>query len=235
MNNKSLIALWIAIGLTAALSIFALVSSRGTPASSDQIAGMGGTPNYWSPVSQGSAVNISPIFAANVGQNMTVPTLSSLATSTGGSLPTGTTYFFQVAAFDGVGTSSFSNESSTVTGGTTPNVTIAFSTSTGAQSYDVFFATSSNAEANYFVVANQTGSYSFTTTTAALSGSAPSQNSAYVNKLVSNGTSWFYGGSAAIGATSSQGFILHGAATTTCYLYTATVSGSLTTSTISCP
>ena len=142
------------------------------------------------------AANVAPALADPAlvvalspnSQQLTTPSgVPSVATaSTGGSLPASTTYFFKLVAVDaGGGTTIPGPEASiaTAVGTATNTVTITWPPITGADSYQVWWATASGAQASYFPApinlstsGTLTNSYVFSTVTGTFSGTTPSTN-----------------------------------------------------------
>ena len=141
--------------------------------------------------------------------------ISAIASTTTGSLATGTPFFIQVAALDGSGgmtvpSSEFSTTTATSSIG---QLTLTWNAVTGAQSYDVFFATSSGAESSFFT--STSSSYTFATSTGASTTTEVSTSTAFVNKLSASGNSYFLGGSFSIGSSTPIGTFQVSSASTT--------------------
>ena len=118
-------------------------------------------------------------------QQLTTPATPTSATATsGGSLPS-TTYFFKIVAVDaGGGTTPASAEASIATGaGTANTITLTWAPTTGADSYQVWWSTTTNTQASYFPApinlstsGTLTNSYVFSTTTGTFTGTIPTTN-----------------------------------------------------------
>ena len=168
----------------------------------------------------------------NLGLPMATPQFTASSTQgTAGTLPTSTSYFFEVIAGDGVGTTTPSNELNLTTGTTTPSLTLQWGVVPGAAAYRVYYATSTGAEGNYFNVANTTTTLIFATTTTATANTSTPQSftSAYADLVNASGSSQLL-----TGPTQMTSFILQGSGTSTCYKYVATSTGAFVTSTITC-
>ena len=130
---------------------------------------------------------------SNYATEMTTPTGVTATLGATGTLSG--TYYYKVSAYDGVGWTNVSSEvSGTVDGGTTNGtITVAWTAVTGATNYRVWRGTVAGTETEYYAITAVSladdGSLTFT------AGTPPTSTSAYVNKISSNGDSWFLGGS----------------------------------------
>ncbi len=141
------------------------------------------------------------------GGNIPVPVaLTATGPVTGGSLVPATTYNFKVSAYDGVSTTTVSNQVSTTTGALATNqVNITWGSVPGAKGYIVYFATSTNAF-DHYIVATSTSDVPNTyvtiaTTSSSKAGTAPTDNTAFAFKLNPNGNSFLNGGALGIGTS----------------------------------
>ncbi|GEM_PF-6663697 len=133
----------------------------------------------------------------DVGVGIPTPGIPNLvASSSGGSLATGT-YYYKITALDGVGETAGGTEASAAVTGPNGSVAISWTAVPGATSYRIYRGTSAGGENVYYTT---TGT-SFTDTGAAgTSGSPPATTSAYINRLAAAGNSWLMGGNLGIGA-----------------------------------
>ena len=171
-------------------------TQRVTIATDDAIATVTSLTQFNGTAISMKAANVAPALADPAlvvalspnSQQLTTPSgVPSVATaSTGGSLPASTTYFFKLVAVDaGSGTTIPGPEASiaTAVGTATNTVTITWPPITGADSYQVWWATASGAQASYFPApinlstsGTLTNSYVFSTVTGTFSGTTPSTN-----------------------------------------------------------
>jgi hypothetical protein len=130
--------------------------------------------------------------------------LASSPAASAGSLTNGTQYFFKVTALDGTGgqTTASAEANNTATTVTNNAITVSWVPVTGARGYNVYYATSTGTEANYFTT--YTNSYTLTTTTGNTAGSPPAANNAYNNTLSTIGNSQITLGNTAGSASSAQ-------------------------------
>jgi hypothetical protein len=98
---------------------------------------------------------------SNFATEMTAPGSATIAEGTG-SLDAGT-YYFKIVASDAVGTTIASSETSTTT--TFSGLDLSWTASQGAESYRIYFDTTSGGEDEYFT--SNTNSYTFATTVGA--------------------------------------------------------------------
>jgi hypothetical protein len=113
------------------------------------------------------------------------------------------TYWFKVTALDATGGQTTATETTAGTAvGANLGITVSWAPVTGAREYDVYYGTSSGAEANYFTA--YTNSYLFTTTTGNTAGSPPTTNNAYNDTLSTTGNSQITLGNTAGSASSAQ-------------------------------
>jgi hypothetical protein len=105
----------------------------------------------------------------------TPATPTATGSSTGGSLAA-STYYFKIVAIDNLGATTLPSSESTVvtTIGSTSSIAIAWTATTGAKSYQVWYSTTTGTQANYFTTT--ANSYSFTTTAGSTAGTIPSTN-----------------------------------------------------------
>ncbi|MFA5800095.1 MAG: hypothetical protein WC840_04005, partial [Candidatus Peribacteraceae bacterium] len=161
---------------------------------------------------------------SNFGIELATPSGVTTGTTTGGSLPAGT-YYFKVAASDGVGTTTGSSEvSRAVNAGEA--ITISWSAVTGASSYRVY-GNATGAQNHYFTTSAAT--YTYATSTGSTAGTPPTSTTAYINKLAAGGNSWLLGGNVGIGTTSPYAKLtVWGTGTSTAYLANFVNSASTT-------
>lgn len=104
---------------------------------------------------------------------LATPVISSATPSaTGGSL-SATTYYIKVVAVDGLGGTTLPSAEQTVTTtSATSKIDLVWAAVAGAVSYQIWYATATNSQANYLT--STTNSYSFTTTSGNISGTISS-------------------------------------------------------------
>jgi len=105
----------------------------------------------------------------------TPATPTAVGSTTGGSLAANT-YYFKIVAVDGLGGVTLPSAESTVvtTTGTTSSIAVAWTATTGAKSYQIWYSNTTGTQANYFTAT--TNSFSFTTTTGNTAGTIPAAN-----------------------------------------------------------
>lgn len=92
--------------------------------------------------------------------NLTAPSAVAVTPSTtGGALPSGTTYFVAVAAVSGFGTTAATSSAAVTTTGSTGSIAVAWAPVVGATGYQVFVSSTANTPATEFYV-GATGAYS---------------------------------------------------------------------------
>jgi len=140
------------------------------------------------------------------GLPLAQPTLTSIATTTGGTLPNATTFYFQVAALDGNGTTTVSTNLSGITDSTSEALQVTWGSVTGATGYALYFSTSTPTSfTQYFLATSTTASYTFSTSTGSLSGSyTKSDTTAFAALINPNGTSYLNGGALQVNSGSTQ-------------------------------
>ncbi len=209
MNKKLKIILGIAISL---LAIYVVII-RLTPEKDERGEG-GRTATEFFNQNSGTATNdVYLPSGQHLSLELAAPASLSVATGTDGSLSTSTDtnpnnrYFFKVVASDGVGTTTAASEVNCElkSKDSADGCILSWTASTGADSYKVFFATSSfgGADLVKYLTATATDSYHFTTTTVgATTGLIPTETSAFVNTISATGDSHFLAGNIGIGTTS---------------------------------
>jgi hypothetical protein len=103
--------------------------------------------------------------------------ISATGSTTGGTLPPSTTYYFKIVAVDGIGGVSLPSAESTVvttSAGSTDSIAVSWTALTGARTYQIWYSTTTGTEANYFT--STTNSFTFTTTTGNTAGTIPAVN-----------------------------------------------------------
>ncbi len=138
----------------------------------------------------------------NYATNMSIPATPTIASSTSGGSLTAGSYFFQISASDGVGTTTPSSQVFASTTGSTGSITLSNYAVTGAGSYNIHYGTTTNQKIYYF--STTTTTFVFATTTGNSRGTTTTQTTALVNKISSAGNSWFDAGNVGIGTTSPQ-------------------------------
>ncbi|CAB4169834.1 hypothetical protein UFOVP907_22 [uncultured Caudovirales phage] len=131
--------------------------------------------------------------------------ISATGSTTGGTLPPSTTYYFKIVAVDGIGGVSLPSAESTVvttSAGSTDSIAVAWTALTGARTYQIWYSTTTGTEANYFT--STTNSFTFTTTTGNTAGTIPAVNtSGSLGVGIAN--PYAYGKAVVAGATPSAG------------------------------
>jgi len=123
-----------------------------------------------------SSAALTGIFYGLETSTISTPaTPTATGSSTGGSL-IASTYYFKIVAVDNLGATTLPSSESTVvtTTGSTSSIAIAWTATTGAKSYQVWYSTTTGTQANYFTTT--ANSYSFTTTAGSTAGTIPSTN-----------------------------------------------------------
>ncbi len=118
--------------------------------------------------------------------SLTTPTGVTATLASGGSLATGSTYYFRVSAIDGSsGETAASAEAtgSAATSSGNQEYNVAWTAVPGAASYRIYYTTTAGTEANYFT--STTNSYTLSTTTGNTAGSPLSYSYAYADRLSS--------------------------------------------------
>src|SRR5205085_2340157 len=111
------------------------------------------------------------------------------ATSTGGTLANGTTWYFQVAALDGTGTTTVSANASAATDAAGESLRISWGSVTGATGYAIYFSTSTPSDfSRYFFATSTNGTantaYIFATSSGSLAGTnALTDSTAFATKI----------------------------------------------------
>ena len=113
-------------------------------------------------------------------------------------------YYFKVTAIDGTGGQTVASGQVTATATTVTNLEINLSWApiTGARGYNVYYATTSGSEANYFTT--YTNSYNFNTPTGSTAGTPPTVSTAYNNTLSTTSNSQITLGNTTGSASSAQ-------------------------------
>ena len=138
----------------------------------------------------------------NMAIEMVIPQSPSAALAAGGSLTVGTTYYYKITALDGVGETAGSVEVSATPTTGNQTINLSWTSSTAATSYNVYRTTTSGSYgATSYLTTVNTNSASDTGGTALTSGTPPTVTTAYVAKVTASGNSWFNGGSLGIGTT----------------------------------
>jgi hypothetical protein len=137
-----------------------------------------------------SATQITPIFPSwSLNVPLSPPTISAATTTGGGSLTAGSALYFRVAATNGTGTTTASNEIATTTANANQQINITWPAVPGATKYFVFFSTSTaGAEGAYFA-ATTSSAYDFTSTSSPTGyGTIPGFPSSFAVQLSNSAT-----------------------------------------------
>ncbi len=178
---------------------------------------------------QRSGSVISPVssnYAFGVG--MLVPQNATTSLQAGGSLPTSTTFYYRVTAFDGAGGETLpSVVVSGATLATTTNATIRVSWDAvyGAVKYNVYRSTSSTIFPTSSLATTTTATTFDDATTTLSSGRFPSVNGAYLVRMSTSTASWITG-SLGIGTTTPAVSLQVAKTTTTSVAIGAPVTGA---------
>lgn len=152
----------------------------------------------------GSGVDTTKNLAVDI-DNAATPTLVSSSTS-GGNIASGT-YFYRMSASDGVGEGLSSGQLGGVgVGGVgSGTINLSWAATQGAAFYTIYRSTSSLATfpASSFIASTTALTFADTVATPTAGTNNPNGTTAYVNKISSNGASWFNGGRIMFGVTTS--------------------------------
>lgn len=111
--------------------------------------------------------------------------LAPSTSTTGGTLPATTPYYFKIVATNASGSTLPSAEETITTGsGSTNSIDLSWNAIPGATGYEVWFGTAAGAETEYFAVnGGATTTYSFTSTSGATTGTIPASDTTAVSSF----------------------------------------------------
>lgn len=193
--------LTIIVFILAALFIAALVSraSAQTTLSTPSPFKQGGTSNT-------QIIPVFPSWSVNIPLSPPVSFAAASSTSPGGSLATSTApIYFVVAAINGTGTTTVSNQISTTTRTGSSRIHLSWTASPGATGYAIFYSTTTPNALNAYQMATTTNQYDFTSTSSPKYATPPGFPTAFSVQLSNSATPVVINGlsSSAIATTTS--------------------------------